>query len=94
MKAIIKLNEVTVSNHGVNKAILNVSLKAENDQEDNVEFDVSSTGMSVRLISDVAIYDLHQISEWLQKDSNGTKLRKLAKKYIWMTIELEGEITL
>ena len=94
MKAIIKLENVLELNHGVSKAILNVKLKAENDLEDNVEFDVSSTGMSLRLISEVSIFDLHQISEWLKKESNDSKLRILAKKFIKMTLELKNETTI
>ena len=58
--------------------------------------------MSLRLISDVSIFDLHIISEWLKEESNDdsnlrnndSELRLLAKKFIKMTNELEKETTL
>jgi len=89
MEAIIKLVEVVELSRGVSNAILNVSLKSS-----DIKFNVSSTGMSLRLVSDVSIFDLHIISEWLKEDSNDSKLRILAKKFIKMTNELEKEITL
>jgi len=89
MEAIIKLVEVVELSRGVSNAILNVSLKSS-----DIKFNVSSTGMSLRLVSDVSIFDLHIISEWLKEDSNDSKLRILAKKFIKMTNELENEITL
>ncbi len=94
MKAIIKLEEAVTLNYGIDKALLNVSLQAENNEEDDVDFIVSSTGMSLRLESDVAIYDLHIISEWLKQDSNDTKLRNLAKHYIKISNELNNEVVL
>jgi len=102
MKAIIKLVNVVELSGRVSRAILNVKLKAEKHLEDDVEFDVLSTGMSLRLVSEVSIFDLHQISEWLKKDSkddsnlrdNDAELRMLAKKFIKMTLELEKQTTL
>jgi hypothetical protein len=89
MEAIIKLVEVVELSRGVSNAILNVSLKSS-----DIKFNVSSTGMSLRLISEVSIFDLHQISEWLKKESNDSKLRILAKKFIKMTLELKNETTI
>ena len=89
MEAIIKLVEVVELSRGVSNAILNVSLKSS-----DIKFNVSSTGMSLRLVSDVSIFDLHIISEWLKEDSNDSKLRLLAKKFIKITNELEKETTL
>ena len=97
MTAIIKLVEVVELSRGVFNAILNVSLKSS-----GIKFNVSSTGMSLRLISDVSIFDLHIISEWLKEESNDdsnlrnndSELRLLAKKFIKMTNELEKETTL
>ena len=101
MKAIIKLVRVEELSRGVSNAILNVRLK-DLALDQKLNFNVSSTGMSLRLVSEVAIWELHAISQWLQEDSNDgsnlrdndAELRMLAKKFIKMTLELENETTI
>ncbi len=101
MKATIKLVEVQEISLGIQVAILNVKLKSEIN-EDVIKFNVSSTGMSLRLTSEISINELHSISKWLEDKSsdnsnlrdNEAELRLLAKKLIKISNELETEITL
>ncbi len=101
MKATIKLVEVQEISLGIQVAILNVKLKSEIN-EDVIKFNVSSTGMSLRLTSEISINELYSISKWLEDESsdnsnlrdNDAELRLLAKKLIKISNELETEITL
>tara|TARA_R110000772_G_scaffold89748_2_gene185772 strand:+ start:177 stop:485 length:309 start_codon:yes stop_codon:yes gene_type:complete len=102
MKAIIKLQEVKLHNHGADVAFLDVELKAENELEFSSTFTLTSTGMSLRVLEDNSINEVRQLCEWLSKDSkntsnlrdNASEIRLMAKNFIKMEKELKEGTTL
>ena len=102
MNASIKLKEITEFGTGTKLAIFEITLGKGKFGNLESKFTLSSTGMSLKVITENDTVDLHTLCNWLKKESkdesnlrdNDAELRFFAKDVIKLEQKIWQEKTL